>query len=442
MRRMREKLLTSRTISSLLQVGYNSFPEMNSKIAQACAFSVISTHVQNFTGNYIDLNSAPQSADKNQIFLERTKELVHDVCQDDFKKISGGPLAYWVSEKVFVCFETNRNIADLAETKSGMSTTDNLQFLRYWQEVSWGTIGLGFENAREAEVSNRKWFPYSKGGEFRKWYGNQEYVVNWKADGKDIRACIASDPAKQVGGRIVNEDYYFKAGVGWSDLTSGRLSARLQNKGFLFDSVNPVAFPHSQDDTSLLLAFLNCDFANYLSKILNPTLHFTPGNARELPVPNKTQMLQRPHTVCDRCISFARADWDNFETSWDFIENPLIRQKQISDIGWVSDSVNQQIEATNVGLRDKAANPTYASTTSLEQAFNQWQTQSRTAIVEMQRLEEENNRLFIEAYGLQDELSPEVPEAPNHPRPCRPRKRLPATDFLCHRLHDGPLQPG
>jgi hypothetical protein len=200
---------------------------MNSKIAQACSF-VFRNTPSDCKGTYLNLNDAPQAADKEIVFLEKVR--TQDIFRTEsrgFSSIPGNPVAYWASEKIISCFKKFARIADIAATRSGMSTTDNEQFLRQWHEVPWGQIGFGLENAEAAKLSNYKWFPYSKGGPFRKWYGNHEFVVNWQADGRDIRACIASDPAKQVGGRIVNEEFYFKSGVGWSDLTSGRLSARV-----------------------------------------------------------------------------------------------------------------------------------------------------------------------------------------------------------------------
>lgn len=374
---LRKNLLDKSGLISLIQIGFNSFPEMNSKIAQACAF-VLTNTAHDQIGSFINLNDAPQAADKNLVFLRKVRSGgVFQRSTKDFSFIPGSPIAYWVSQEIFRCFAKNRRIADLAETKSGMSTTDNQQFLRFWHEVSWSKIGLGFENAITAKLSNNQWFPYSKGGSFRKWYGNQEYVVNWRSDGEDIRACIASDPAKQVGGRIVNEDYYFKPGVGWSDLTSGRLSARIQKTGFLFDSVNPVAFPHNNSDVVLLLTLLNCDFANYLSKILNPSLHFTPGNARQLPVPDNVKNPEKLKQVFDQCLTNASMDWDSSETSWDFTSLPL--------------------------LQSKYRQPDLKST------YQQLRAHWREMTLEMQLLEENNNRIFIDAYGLQDILTPEVP---------------------------------
>lgn len=376
---LREGIISSRQICSLVQIGYNSFPEINSKIAQACAFVLSPKRYVGFVGAYIDLNSTEQAADKGDLFLARSLEFEFKVCQDIFFAIPGNPIAYWVTKKVFDIFTNCRKISDFAETKSGMSTTDNTQFLRYWHEVSWATIGFEFEDARSAHESNLKWFPYSKGGEYRKWYGNREYVVNWQGDGRDIRQCIASDPAKQVGGRIVNEEFYFQKGVGWSDLTSGRLSARLQDTGFLFDSVNPVAFAFQKDDIELLLCLMNSDISNYFSKILNPSLHFTPGNARELPVPKREVVNDKCKDICEQSVSVARNDWDSFETSWAFQKFPMFSK------GFES-------------LR-------------LDSCWDLWRRQCSDAIRRMQLLETSNNQLFLSAFGLNNELSPKVPES-------------------------------
>ncbi|ASF46372.1 BREX-1 system adenine-specific DNA-methyltransferase PglX [Methylovulum psychrotolerans] len=403
---MRKKLLVSRTISNLVQVGYNSFPEMNSKIAQACVFSVIATHINNFTGRYIDLNSAPQSADKNQVFLGHTKELIHDVCQDNFKKISGSPVAYWVSDKVRFIFE-NKNIGELANTRKGMVTANNDLFVRTWSEIAISNFCSEANDREFAINSGKKWFPYIMGGEYRKWFGNRNEVVNWKNDGVDIQTKM-HPVENRVWATNFNLDFIFKKNINWNSITSSKLSFRASPGGELFASTGLSCF--TEDDNFFsILGFLNSKVSGVLLAILAPTLSTNPGDIARLPISKLNENLENEQNqLVKNAILIAITDWNNFETSWDFTDNPLIRQKQ-NFVGWVSDSVTQQTEATDVGLRDKAANPTYASN-NLELCFNQWQTQNCNAIAEMQRLEEENNRLFIEAYGLQDELSPDVPE--------------------------------
>ncbi len=376
---IRSKLLSEATIGTLIQLEYNAFEPA---CVPVCCFAMAKSHIKNYLGSYINLSDFKGHDTQSPKTLEAINNnecgWFFNAHPDSFKKIAGSPFAYWVSEGVIKSFEESRKVSDVADTKSGMSTTDNVQFLRYWHEVTKNHIGFNFDNAELADKSDKKWFPYSKGGGYRKWFGNQEYVVNWQADGRDIRACIASDPAKQVGGRIVNEDFYFKPGVGWSDLTSGRLSARVQDKGFLFDSVNPIAFPYNQGDSLNLLGFLNSDFANDLSSIINPSLHFTPGNARELPFPKADQIPDRLKEVCRECISISCEDWNASETSWGFDALPIIK-------------------------RD-------LKVTTLELTWQNWATNRNEALSRLLLLETENNQIFIDAFKLQDELSANVPE--------------------------------
>jgi len=374
--KLRENILNNDTILSMTHLGPRAFDSIGGEVVSTTAFVIETEHHENLKGAYLRLIDGRNEAEK-EAELKAKKSDPFYASAADFKKIPGSPIAYWVSENILNIFTENSKIITIADTKSGMSTTDNQQFLRLWYEVSWFDIGYDYASAYTAKMSSKKWFPYSKGGIFRKWYGNQEYVVNWQDDGRDIRACIAADPAKQVGGRIVNEDYYFTKGVGWSDLTSGHLSARIQYQGFLFDSVNPVAFPKENFNIIKILGLLNTNFANFLSKIINPTLHFTPGNARELPIPCEENLSIDLETVCNKCIAISRQDWDSYETSWDFIIFPLLQ----------SDYRQTTLQATYTKLSAH------------------WQEMT----LEMQRLEEKNNRIFIQAYGLQNELTPEVP---------------------------------
>jgi len=235
--KLRNYILSNTTITSLIQLEYNAF-------APACipvsTFTITNFNHPMLEGGYVRLSDFLGSENQAPKTLEAIRNpdcgWFFRASSSDFKKIPHNPIAYWISKKIFGCFEKNEKIKNIAHTKSGMSTTDNQQFLRLWHETSFRNIGFNYETAKMANRSWKKWFPYSKGGIFRKWYGNQEYVVNWQSDGKDIRACIAADPAKQVGGRIVNEEFYFIEGVGWSDLTSGHLSSRLQKKGFIVSS--------------------------------------------------------------------------------------------------------------------------------------------------------------------------------------------------------------
>ena len=365
--KLREKLLTQATISTLIQLEYNAFEPA---CIPVCAFTFNNSHINDYVGSYIKLSDFKGHENQAPKTLEAIKNpncgWFYNAKPDDFKKISGSPIAYWVSDKVRDIFAASKKLGDIADARQGLSTADNDKFLRLWHEVNINQIGFGMRNREQAKKSLKKWFPHNKGGEFRKWYGNNQWVINWENDGQDLEAF----KPKSV---IRNPNYYFKPAVTWSDVTSSANGFRYCSEGFIPNTIAPVVYTNSLNDSAHILSFCNTNFASSMVKILNPTMHFHIGYFELLPYANKFKFEP---SVLNNLIGISKTDWNNYETSWDFMENPLIRQKQ----------------------------PT------LKAAFEQWQTENQAAFAEMKRLEEENNRLFIEAYGLQDELTPDVPD--------------------------------
>lgn len=282
---------------------------------------------------------------------------------EDFKKIPGSPVAYWVSEKLRNIFAENPSLGDVADARQGLATADNNRFLRLWFEVDIARIGFGMTSRDEALQSAKKWFPYNKGGDFRKWYGNQEYIVNWENDGLEINKFRPKSVVR-------NPQYYFKESISWSDVTSATNAFRFYPKGFIHDVKGQSLFGFSKQDKKYILSFLNLKFIYILTKMLNPTLSFQVGNLNQL-----------PHLFfcrdSSRCITVEKIDWNAYETSWDFQCLPLLLPEHRSR--------------------------------NLKEAYASVRTQWQAMTDEMQQLEEENNRVFIEAYGLQDELTPDIP---------------------------------
>ena len=369
--KLREKLLSEKTITDLTQIGYNSFPSLNSKIAQAVVFTALNQHLPDYTGVYVNLNDAPQSADKEIVFKQSPK--TYFLKQDEFKKIPGSPIAYWTSNKVRESFEKGTTLYDIAPTKQGLATGDNDRFLRYWFEVNLNTITFNAENSEQAKKSKNKWFPCNKGGLYRKWFGNNEYVVNWENDGCEIKNL--TDEYGNQRSRPQNTTYYFREGITWSSISSNDASFRYSPQGRISETKGAMCFVKDAGQINKILSFLNTPVVTYFLKIFSPTLDFHEGPVGKLPISFDDSIK----TNSDETVSIARADWDSFETSWDFQTFPLLR----SDL--------------------KAA--------TVEQSFLHWQHACQANMQRMQELETENNRLFIDAYGLQDELSPEVPEA-------------------------------
>ncbi len=331
----------------------------------SCAFTFQKAPILDYKGVYKRLFEKQGSVSSNEE-LDNTFKVSKSfyASVNDFKKIPGKPIAYWISDKVRAIFETSPSMGDVSSAVVGLQTGDNNRFLRFWQEVNIKKTGFGIENREQAQLSGKKWFPYNKGGDFRKWYGNQEYVVNWESDGKEIFDFMPRSV-------IRNPSYYFKPSISWSFISSSYFGVRYYPKGFIFDVGGSSLFPNEDKLFGEMTGFLCSHIAPNFMKVLNPTLNFQVGNVEKLPF-----IEVKENNIVNKCIQLAKIDWDSYETSWDFTQNPIIRTNQ----------------------------------STLEQAFNTWQQQNADAVGEMKRLEEENNKLFIDAYGLQNELTPDVPD--------------------------------
>ena len=372
--KLRKSIHANSEVQCLVRPEYHSFFE--SAYVPICAFTIRKTKKPYRSGTYIDLDQFYGSSEQ----AARTREAIQDsnctwrfsASAEDFNKIPGQPIIYWLSDEMLEAFSKFQPLSDFASPKIGMRTGDNDRFLRRWHEVA--QVDFRHPNlARE----NLRWVPYNKGGDFRRWYGNLEYVVNWLDNGYEIKEnTLANYPQldwDNLGWKISNESYYFSEGVTWTDLSSSSFGVRMMPAGMIFDAAGPAIF---NDDQELLLAQLGSRVSFEILKILNPTMHFKLYNVAALPTP-EIDTKPRARSVAAELVNASRSDWDAYETSWDFTTLPLLSP----------DHRAETLEATYTTLR------------------THWQAMTD----EMQRLEEENNRIFIDAYGLQDELTPEVP---------------------------------
>ncbi|ENX08096.1 BREX-1 system adenine-specific DNA-methyltransferase PglX [Acinetobacter variabilis] len=370
---LRTHFIDHATITSLIQLEYSGFDGATVPI---CTFTLAKAHITGFTGSYIRLSDFRGSENQAPKTLEAINNPLCDwffkAKPDDFKKIPGSPVAYWVSLNTIKLITDNKTMGEVSVAKQGLATANNDLFLKLWHEINYKSIGFSMKNREHAQKSDNKWFPFNKAGEFRKWYGNQEYVVNWKNDGSEIKD-YRDENGKQRS-RPQNIEYYFKESISWSDVTSSTNAFRFYPCGFIHGNVAHSVFDFKNDEKAEFLLFLNNKFCSDLVKILSPTMHFDIGYFNKLPMPNMQEITKK--VSVDKLINLAKNDWDSYEISWNFTENPIIRTQK----------------------------------SNLEQAFNTWQQQNADAVAEMKRLEEENNKLFIEAYGLQDELTPDVPD--------------------------------
>ena len=298
------------------------------------------------------------------------------VAAKDFEALPGAPLAYWAPVALFSIFANSQSFNDVLEAREGLTTGSNQKYVRYHFELSRKKVGRGLKSRIEAQKSGKKWFPYNKGGEFRKWYGNDLFVVNWLNDGKELQETLHPS-GERIWAHNFNLDFIFKPSVSWSDITTKGLSARLFPAGFLFDATGLSAFERGtgRESRFRVAAICNSKVGSYISPMLNPTMHFKSGDFSEMPLASGVEKIDQSSILS--AYSLSVADWDAYETSWDFTCVPLLH-------------------------------PDHRQPT-LKASYQKFSAHCRAMPLEMQRLEEENNRILIDAYGLQDELTPEVP---------------------------------
>lgn len=379
---LRNYIIEEKNISSLIQLEYSALEEATVPI---CTF-IIENSNSDKNGMYFRLTDfAGGMKIQEQKYLEilnsHNKNYLFNKNAKEFNKIPGSPIAYWVSDNVLRAFE-NRKMNDISIAKCGMGTSDNNRFLRRWYEVSMDNIGFSYNTIKETEDCKYRWIPYDKGGDFRKWYGNKNYVVNFYNNGEDIREATKD----ASGGRVVGTDYYFKTHLSWGSITSADISFRYFESGFIFDSATNAVFLNNDDELYYVLGYLNSKFINDWTKIINPTLNFTVTDFLKLPFITEIKNKEQVDKIVKENIDISKEDWDSFETSWDFISHPLIEYK--SGAGY-----DENVENWNYKIKD---------------AYNSWKSNCDEKFRILKENEEELNRIFIDIYGLQDELNPEI----------------------------------
>ena len=375
--KMRERILRERTIGTMAHLGARAFGSISGEIVQTTAFVLKNSLAGSYKPAFFRLLDGDE-AEKRTALASGAKRF-DATAQNKFTKIPGSPVAYWVGDRVRDVFEKGTPLGKLVDARQGLATADNDQFLRRWYEVDYGKCSYGSANRDAAARSGKKWFPYNKGGEFRRWYGNQDYLVNWEDDGRAIRV-FGTENWGRARSRVQNSEFYFQESLTWSDVTSGPPAFRLNDDGGIHDIKGMSAFSFSGVGRSLLAGYCNTPIVLAISRVLNPTLSFQIGNFANIPfieAVGKDIGLDVTKNV-DRLVRAAIVDWSDYERSWDFQALPILTTSS-----------------------DPA--PT------LESSYTTWITRNRNTIAEMKRLEEENNRLFIDAYGLAAELPPDVP---------------------------------
>ena len=380
--KLRKKLLAV-DIVNMAHLGARAFEEIGGEVVQTTSFVIRKSHVVDYKGEYCRLIEPTTQQGKEDMFLAGENRYSAD--QTNFSKIPGSPVAYWVSSNVLKLFD-ERSVGSIAEAKSGMTTTDNARFLRFWQEVDYSKISFGYMDIEHTQDKKYKWYPFCKGGDFRRWAGNENFVVNWFNNGEEIR--IAAQGAS--GGRLVNVDCALKECIVWTKISSSNISLRLKNQGIFFSDAAPGVFA-SKQTLYYLLALLNTKYATEIIKLINPTLNFVPGAISSVPVKKDDKHKEHIITLTKNNVCFSKADWDSFETSWDFKRHPLL-----------------QYAGFTPQMIAKEESNGYLILNGIADAYRHWEQACDDRFNQLKANEEELNRIFIDIYGLQDELTPEV----------------------------------
>ena len=374
--KMRKYLYANTTIETLIQFEYSAFEEATVPI---CTFAFRKGYIPK-KGCYLRLTDFRGGM---EVQRKKTLEAISnhgcsyyfEQCSENFAKIPGSPVAYWMSE-AFISAYSCKKVSDYGFARCGLQTGNNDLFLKLWQEVSHSDIAFNMSSKKQYLKTGKKWTPQIKGGSYRKWYGNFDYVVNWNNDGEQIRSCDGCR-LNAMG----NDDLFFREGITWSHTTSSVYGARFLPCGFLFNVEAPTLFV-GKNVNSYILAFLNSCVAQKYLNAINATMHYLVGNISALPIMYKSQITVDELTRLN--IALCKEDWNSFETSWDFTIHPLV--KAIT-------KYPHQMDIGNIYLVE---------------CYNIWAAECEERFAKLKVNEEELNRIFIDIYGLQDELTSEV----------------------------------
>jgi len=346
------KKLRQNTLINMAHLGTRAFEEIGGEVVQSTTFIFKKQQISNYIGTYerlVDFNS--QSA-KEQAYLNAVKDTSVDYLyrtnQTNFEKIPGSPIAYWASKNLIHDFEVGTPMEKIVEPRQGLATADNKRFLRQWFEVDVNNISFHSKSISDSLTSGKKWFPCNKGGNYRKWYGNYDYVVNWENDGQEIRNF--TDSNGKVRSRPQNSNYYFREAITWSDITSGGFSLRYRIAGSIHDHKGMSAFGNNHDLLLMVLGIINTKVGNYIFKILNPTISLEIGNFKSFPVCIEKEHERLSIKIATQAIKLGKADWDAFEVSWDYIGSPLLHIADDNLLIWYYSLVHTNTSAKNVPI--------------------------------------------------------------------------------------------
>lgn len=375
-RELRPWMLSAMSIDSMAHLGTRAFDSIGGEVVQTTAFTTTNASCgADRAGVYLRLVDGRNEAEKAQLLREAARNNAHDLrfetSASTLAVIPVRPIVYWASQEMLDAFAEGTPLGEIAPAKQGLATADNERFLRQWFEVSADRSYMRARDREDAKASGARWFPHNKGGEFRKWWGNQDYVVNWEEDGREIQSLVDPKTGKQRS-RPQNIDCYFRPCVSWARVSSGDPSFRLFDSSSIFNDKGSAIFLDSEKQTFRIIGYLNSSTTLQLESTIAPTVMFEVGQMKNLPW-IEPEFFDA--TGVERLIDIFRADWDARETSWDFARPPYLR----------------------------------GGYSLLQDAFDDWYRRSCESADEAQRLETENNRYWADVYGLVDEVEIDVP---------------------------------
>lgn len=368
--KLREKIIDEKTILRMIHMPYLGKGRTSLGINfGTSAFVLYNHHIVNYCNQNMCIKYDEIDEEGVPLTFPVRNERYQKSRAEDFRKVPGSLIAYWISQSLINNFD-EPSVGTKLTTREGMATADNNRFLRYWFEVKYPSITFGCKNIQTALQLNGKWFPYNKGGVYRKWYGNNDYIVNWENDGFDIRNNIDTKTGR-IRSHNYNGEFGFRKGITWSALSSGSISLRYSDYGFLFDSKGAKGFCEDENDLKYILGLINSKIGTAYLEFISPTMDFKVGDVIQIPL----LISNQDHVVSkvNENIEISKTDWDSFELSWDFKKHPLVEY----------------------------------SSSKIENAFKDWERFAETQFNQLKANEEELNRIFIEIYRVEDQMIPE-----------------------------------
>ena len=383
-RSLRQQFLQDATIWSMAHLGPRAFASISGEVVQTTAFTFMGQIVPQYRPSFFRLLEGDEDQKRDALLARHNR--FNGLRHTDFADLPGSPVAYWVTSQVRKLFRECDSLHQHAATKQGLATTNNGLFIRLWHEVDLQRVMFAATSEDDAEQSGKKWFPCNKGGAYRRWYGNHTYLINYEKRGRIICEYIDNTPGVKVksNGRVINRDCYFREGLTWSSLSSESFAMRYCPAGFVFETKGSMCFPARSENIWSLLAYGNSKLVDDFLGSLSPTLDYHEGPLGTIPF--KPVADPRLTAIAQRCVEIARDDWNSSECSWDFDRDPLLA----------------------------------AGADRISNAWDRFASLAEARQHEMRSLEEDNNRLLAQEYGLEAEIDPRVADRDiTLSRPCR-----------------------